>query len=90
MNNINNNTMIGLDDMARDTKKKRFYLTYRYNFRTKQKLDKLKDSERFNDYTEIIETGIDFLYEMLILDKLPERFEIVLEKVEDEDLKEKK
>lgn len=74
--------------MAKDIKRKRFYSTYRYNFRTKQKLDALKNSGHFSDYTEIIDIGIDFLYELIILKKIPEfpeLYEIVAKKTEEEE-----
>lgn len=68
------------DAMPLDQTKKRNRISYRYNILKEKKLKKLKESGYFNDYTEIIDEGIELLYGLLILGHLPEGFEVTVEK----------
>lgn len=73
-----------LDIIARDMKKKRFYLTYRYNIIEQQKLNELKESEYFKDYTEILDAGVSVLYDILINKKLPDYIVLIAKKTDEE------
>jgi hypothetical protein len=63
---------------------------YRLNRRLLYKMKKLLETNCWDSETELIESAVDLLYEMLLKNQLPEGFEITLKEAGEDKDKEKK
>jgi hypothetical protein len=78
------------DNMPIDQKKKRYSKPYRYNIIKDYKLKKIMETGYFNDYTEILDEGVEFVYSIFVLKKLPPDYELIVKSGESEKEPEKK